>query len=96
MPNKRTGQDYLDITRSMGRQTAEKQRAPMPKPRKKKKTETVQELLLRDKPKKGTGKASKPKQPKMGSAEGWADLRERIKKDKEKQKKSRKTLPHKI
>ena len=60
---------------------------------KKKKTETVQELLLRDKPKKPK---AKPKQPKMGSAEGWADLRKKIKKDKEKQKKNRKTLPHKI
>ena len=41
MPNKRTGQDYLDITRPIARQTAENQRAPMPKmapkPKKKKK-----------------------------------------------------------
>ena len=41
-------------------------------------------------------KKAKSKSPKMGSAEGWADLRSRIKKDKEKQKKNRKNLPHKI
>jgi len=72
MPNKRTGQDYLD---------------------KKKKPETVQELLLRDKPKKPK---AKPKQPKMGSAEGWADLRKKIKKDKDSRPSRRKNLPYKI
>jgi hypothetical protein len=39
---------------------------------------------------------AKSKSPKMGSAEGWADLRSRIKKAKEKEKKSRKTLPYTI
>ena len=41
MDNKRTGPDYLDITRPLARQIAENQRAPMPpmapKPKKKKK-----------------------------------------------------------
>ena len=41
MPNRRTGQDYLDITRPLARQIAENQRAPMPpmapKPKRKKK-----------------------------------------------------------
>jgi len=61
------------------------------KPTTKKKTESPQELLLRDKgPKKTKTK------PKMGSAEDWADLRSRIKKAKEKEKKNRKTLPYTI
>ena len=47
-------------------------------------------------PNKRTGQDYLDREPKKKKTPDWADLRERIRKDKEKQKKNRKTLPHKI
>ena len=87
-PNKRTGQDYQDYQK--------KKQAEAHKRQVEKHNKAMQEEYMRNIPKMAPKPKAKSKSPKMGSAEGWADLRSRIKKAKEKEKKSRKTLPYTI
>ena len=78
---------------SAGKRPAAK---PTPKPKVKAPAKPKVKPTPKPKVKAPAKPKAKSKSPKMGSAEGWADLRSRIKKAKEKEKKSRKTLPYTI
>jgi hypothetical protein len=111
MPNKRTGQDYQDYQRKKQTEAQKKQVAKRNKEMQEEYMRNIPNMAPKPKakspakPKASAGKKpdakptpkpkAKAKNPKMGPAD-LADLRARIKKDKEKQRKNRKTLPHRI